>query len=62
MTAERLSIGNNPFSDTAAVNEVERDIILESTLAVGRNASLTLGADNLIVLGQLNYARTYHMG
>lgn len=40
----------DPFSDHAAIME-ERESITESTLAVGRNATLTLGTDSLIVLG-----------
>lgn len=39
----------DPFSDNAAIAEEDRDTILESTLRVGANASLTLGADGVIV-------------
>lgn len=40
----------NPFSDRAAIQD-EREAIVESTLSVGRNASLSLGTDAVIVLG-----------
>lgn len=40
----------DPFSDHAALQD-EREAIVESTLAVGRNATLTLGTDAVIVLG-----------
>lgn len=40
---------SDPFSDIAAIPEDDRDTILESTLHVGANASLTLGADGVIV-------------
>ena len=42
----------NPFSDEAVVQD-GREFVSGSTLAVGRNASLTLGTDSLIVLGTL---------
>ncbi len=41
---------SNPFSDQAAIQD-ERNTIVEATLAIGRNASLTLGTDAVIVLG-----------
>lgn len=41
----------DPFADPVAPVVTERDLIMESTLAVGRDASLTLGKDALIVLG-----------
>ena len=41
--------GHNPFSDHAAITE-DRNLVAESTLDVGRNATLTLGTDSLIVL------------
>ena len=41
--------GHNPFSDHAAITE-DRSLVAESTLDVGRNATLTLGTDSLIVL------------
>ncbi|KIW12836.1 hypothetical protein PV08_08023 [Exophiala spinifera] len=40
---------SDPFSDTAAIQD-EREAIVESTLGVGRNATLTLGTDAVIVL------------
>jgi hypothetical protein len=49
MTSE-TTVESNPFADAAIVDE-QRDFVGESTLAVGRNASLTLGTDSLIVLG-----------
>lgn len=42
---------SNPFSDNAAIQD-EREAIAESTLGVGRNATLTLGTDAVIVLGR----------
>jgi hypothetical protein len=42
---------SNPFSDNAAIQD-EREAIVESTLSVGRNATLTLGTDAVIVLGK----------
>lgn len=48
---------DNPFVDpTASFEEHARDssFALDSTLPVGRNASLTLGTDSLIVLGVSN--------
>lgn len=41
---------SDPFADHAAIDD-ERDTIIESTLSVGRNATLTLGTDSVIVLG-----------
>jgi hypothetical protein len=41
----------DPFSDNAAIME-EREMVTEATIAVGRNATLTLGTDALIILGQ----------
>ena len=38
---------NNPFADPSS----HENLVEESTLTVGRNASLTLGTDSLIVLG-----------
>jgi hypothetical protein len=46
---------DNPFVDPiASFEEHGRDhsFAVDSTLAVGRNASLTLGTDSLIVLGE----------
>lgn len=48
----RPSTVTNPFSDTAAILETNRDNILESTLPVGKDASLTLSADGVIITGQ----------
>ncbi|EXJ82144.1 sphingosine kinase [Capronia coronata CBS 617.96] len=42
---------SDPFSDHAAVQD-EREAIVDSTLAVGRNATLTLGTDAVIVLDE----------
>jgi hypothetical protein len=42
---------SDPFADHAAIDD-ERDTIIESTLSVGRNATLTLGTDSVIVLGR----------
>ena len=51
----------DPFSDQAAIVEDpkhsrseqsrERELVAEATLPAGRNATLTLGTDTLIVLG-----------
>lgn len=41
---------SDPFTDHAAIED-ERETIVESTLSVGRNATLTLGTDSVIVLG-----------
>jgi hypothetical protein len=49
MDGDRRS-DSNPFSDNAAIQD-EREAIVESTLSVGRNATLTLGTDAVIVLG-----------
>jgi len=46
---------DNPFVDPiTSFEEYDRDhsFAIDSTLAVGRNASLTLGTDSLIVLGE----------
>lgn len=48
------SIENDPFVDPASDGE-EPDDIEEITLPVGRNASLTLGTDSLIVLGRSSF-------
>ena len=48
---------DNPFVDPLPPFEEQiRDhsLALDSTLAVGKNASLTLGTDSLILLGELN--------
>lgn len=47
---------DDPFVDPiASFEEATRDhpLAADSTLAVGKSASLTLGTDSLIVLGQL---------
>jgi sphingosine kinase len=47
---------DNPFVDPmASIDEQVRDasFALDSTLAVGRDATLTLATDSLIVLGEL---------
>lgn len=53
MTGDRFS-DSDPFSDQAAMIQDEREAIVESTLSVGRNATLTLGTDAVIVLGQFH--------
>ena len=42
---------SNPFADPS-VYEEQPHYVDDSTLSVGRNASLTLGTDSLIVLGK----------
>lgn len=49
--ANHSSLDSDPFTDHAAIED-ERETIVESTLSVGRNATLTLGTDSVIVLGQ----------
>lgn len=48
---------NHPFIDTLEFTSEEyvreQDFVTDGTLTVGRNASLTLGTDSLIVLGEL---------
>jgi hypothetical protein len=48
----RHSVPTNPFSDTAAILDPNHENILESTLPVGKDASLTLSADGVIITGQ----------
>lgn len=48
----RPSAVTNPFSDTAAILDQNHENILESTLPVGKDASLTLSADGVIITGQ----------
>ena len=43
-------ISANPFEDPS-INSSQNDLNDSFTLEVGRNASLTLGTDSLIVLG-----------
>jgi hypothetical protein len=48
-------VADNPFMDPRTNSEdngAEQASVIESTLVVGRNASLTLGTDSLIVLGE----------
>jgi sphingosine kinase len=50
-----MSSHDNPFADpTASFEENARgnSFAVDATLAVGKNASLTLGTDSLIVLGE----------
>ena len=50
---DRTSIAaSNPFSDQASSQD-ERETVAESTLSIGRNVTLTLGTDAIIVLGGL---------
>jgi sphingosine kinase len=52
---------DNPFIDPLpSFDEQARDhsFALDSTLAVGKNASLTLGTDSLILLGELDVLET----
>ncbi|KAI9881046.1 MAG: sphinganine kinase lcb4 [Pleopsidium flavum] len=49
--ATELPTDSDPFVDPDIVEE-QQDFARESTLAVGRNASLTLGTDSLIVLDE----------
>ena len=46
----RSHVDSDPFADPS-IHETQHDQVEESTLTVGRNASLTLGTDSLIVLG-----------
>ena len=43
-------IASDPFADPIGQEDAHR-FIEDATLSVGRNASLTLGTDSLIVLG-----------
>jgi hypothetical protein len=50
-----IPVADNPFMDPRTNSEDNGDEqapVVESTLVVGRNASLTLGTDSLIVLGE----------
>lgn len=48
----------DPFADPS-VNSSQREFGADNfTLEVGRNASLTLGTDSLIILGKLRQAET----
>jgi hypothetical protein len=46
----KIAAESDPFADPA-IQEEQCDFVGDSTLPVGRNASLTLGTDSLIVLG-----------
>lgn len=53
--SKTMSAHANPFMDPAAEQEAagdEAQFSVDSTLAVGKNASLTLATDSLIVLGR----------
>ena len=55
---------DDPFKDPSlpssqAQQQTQPDIPPGSTLAVGRNASLTLGTDSLIVLGKSKRVKPY---
>lgn len=55
---------DDPFKDPSlsssqAQQQAQPDIPPGSTLAVGRNASLTLGTDSLIVLGKSKRVKPY---
>ena len=53
MTAENHA-DDDPFADPIYEQD-QRSFVGESTLAVGRSASLTLGTDTLIVLGMFGF-------
>lgn len=57
--AQVSPIENDPFKDPVTDGE-EPDEIEEITLPVGRNASLTLGTDSLIVLGRSSSLLVYN--
>ena len=46
-------IESDPFADPS-VSGSQHDLAQDATLIVGRNASLTLGTDSLIVLGRFS--------
>lgn len=50
LTMESQYADADPFADPTLIED-QRTFVGESTLIVGRNASLTLGTDSLIVLG-----------
>ena len=59
--SKTMSAHANPFMDPAAEQEAagdEAQFSVDSTLAVGKSASLTLGTDSLIVLGMSHGAET----
>jgi len=47
--ATECNVDNDPFADPQ--NDDHHSLATDSTLNVGRNASLTLGTDSLVVLG-----------
>lgn len=51
MMGKAPPVESDPFADPDIVGEQEEST-MESTLAVGRNATLTLATDSLIVLGR----------
>lgn len=51
MMASVPPVESDPFADPVIDGE-QQDFARESTLTVGRNASLTLATDSLIVLGK----------
>lgn len=54
MTMASIAADDDPFRDPSLVPRPPastHDIDVPDTLAVGRNASLTLGTDSLVVLG-----------
>ncbi len=56
--ATASALPDDPFTDPSSEAEdlgSDHAFAVNSTLAVGRNASLTLGTDSLIVLGGPNY-------
>jgi hypothetical protein len=53
--ATSSTLPDDPFVDPSSEAEdlgTDHSFAVDSTLAVGRNASLTLGTDSLIVLGK----------
>lgn len=48
-----------PMADSTSIRSTRGHDLLEATLAVGRNASLTLGTDSLIVLGECELRLIY---
>lgn len=48
-----LSMDGDPFADPVAPSHSKIDSEGAATLALGRNASLTIGSQSLILVGQL---------
>ena len=48
-----LSMDGDPFADPVAPSYAKVDSEGAATLALGRNASLTIGSQSLILVGQL---------